>query len=87
MRFIYATFSINLITLGLFIFSYCYYLGGSWNWGFGYTTTPPPLPIWPYPALFATFMVKSPALMFIVVLLMSLWWFGWSGTLFLARPG
>src|SRR4030043_1141788 len=27
--FIYATFSINLITLGLFIFSYCYYLEGS----------------------------------------------------------
>lgn len=26
--FIYATFSINLITLGLFIFSYCYYLQG-----------------------------------------------------------
>ena len=40
----------------------------------------PPLPIWPYPALFATFMVKSPAIQFIVVLLMSLWWFGWSGT-------
>jgi APA family basic amino acid/polyamine antiporter len=58
--------------------------GAFWNWGFGYTTTPPPLPIWPYPALFATFMVKSPALMFIVVLLMSLWWFGWSGTLFLS---
>ena len=58
--------------------------GAFWNWGFGYTTTPPPLPIWPYPALFATFLVKSPALMFIVVLLMSLWWFGWSGTLFLS---
>jgi amino acid transporter len=29
-------------------------------------------------------MVKSPALMFIIVLLMSLWWFGWSGTLFLS---
>ena len=27
--FIYATFSINLITLGLFIFSYCYYFGGN----------------------------------------------------------
>jgi nitric oxide reductase large subunit len=26
--FIYATFSINLITLGLFIFSYCYYFEG-----------------------------------------------------------
>ena len=58
--------------------------GAFWNWGFGYTTTPPPLPIWPYPALFATFMIKSPALMFIIVLLMSLWWFGWSGTLFLS---
>lgn len=58
--------------------------GAFWNWGFGYTTTQPPLPIWPYPALFATFMVKSPALMFIIVLLMSLWWFGWSGTLFLS---
>jgi APA family basic amino acid/polyamine antiporter len=58
--------------------------GAFWNWGFGYTTTPPPLPIWPYPALFAAFLVKSPALMFIIVLLMSLWWFGWSGTLFLS---
>ncbi len=58
--------------------------GAFWNSTWGYTTTPPPLPIWPYPALFATFMVKSPALMFIVVLLMSLWWFGWSGTLFLS---
>lgn len=27
--FIYATFSINLITLGLFIFSYCWYFGGN----------------------------------------------------------
>src|SRR5688572_22199909 len=27
--FIYATFSINLVTLGLFIFSYCYYFGGN----------------------------------------------------------
>ena len=58
--------------------------GAFWNWGFGYTQTPPPLPIWPYPALFAAFLVKSPVLMFIIVLLMSLWWFGWSGTLFLS---
>jgi APA family basic amino acid/polyamine antiporter len=58
--------------------------GAFWNYAWGYTTTPSPLPIWPYPALFAAFMVKSPALMFIIVLLMSLWWFGWSGTLFLS---
>src|SRR4030066_692278 len=58
--------------------------GAFWNSTWGYTSNPPPLPIWPYPALFAAFMVKSPALMFIIVLLMSLWWFGWSGTLFLS---
>ena len=58
--------------------------GAFWNYTFGYTQTPPPLPIWPYPALFAAFMVKSPVVQFVVVLLMSLWWFGWSGTLFLS---
>src|SRR5271157_253439 len=58
--------------------------GAFWNWGFGYTTTQPPLPIWPYPALFAVFLVKSPVIQFLVILLMSLWWFGWSGTLFLS---
>ena len=58
--------------------------GAFWNSTWGYTSNPPPLPIWPYPALFAAFMVKSPLLMFIIVLLMSLWWFGWSGTLFLS---
>jgi len=29
-------------------------------------------------------MTKSPFLQFLVVLLMSLWWFGWSGTVFLS---
>jgi APA family basic amino acid/polyamine antiporter len=58
--------------------------GAFWNYTFGYTTEAPPLPVWPYPVLFAAFMVKSPILQFIVVLLMSLWWFGWSGTLFLS---
>src|SRR5512143_574620 len=58
--------------------------GAFWNYTFGYTTDAPPLPIWPYPALFAAFMVKSRFVQFLVVLLMSLWWFGWSGTLFLS---
>jgi amino acid transporter len=58
--------------------------GAFWNYTFGYSTEAAPLPIWPYPALFAAFMVKSPVIQFIVVLLMSLWWFGWSGTLFLS---
>jgi amino acid transporter len=55
-----------------------------WNYTFGTTTTAPPLPVWPYPGLFAAFMVQSPALQFIIVLLLSLFWFGWSGTLFLS---
>ena len=58
--------------------------GAFWNYTWGYVTEPSPLPIWPYPALFATFLVKSPVIQFIIVLLMSLWWFGWSGTLFLS---
>lgn len=58
--------------------------GAFWNYTWGYTETPSPLPFWPYPALFAAFMVKSRIVQFIVILLMSLWWFGWSGTVFLS---
>jgi amino acid transporter len=38
--------------------------------------------VWPYPVTLATFFV-SPWLQFIVVVLMSLWFFGWVGTVFL----
>lgn len=58
--------------------------GAFWNYTWGYTDQAPPLPFWPYPALFAAFMVRSPAIQFLVILLMSLWWFGWSGTVFLS---
>jgi APA family basic amino acid/polyamine antiporter len=58
--------------------------GAFWNYTWGYTTEAPPLPFWPYPALFAAFLVKSRAVQFLVILLMSLWWFGWSGTVFLS---
>jgi APA family basic amino acid/polyamine antiporter len=55
-----------------------------WNYAWGFTTEPPALPVWPYPALFAAFLSSSRVLQFIVVALMSLWWFGWSGTVFLS---
>jgi basic amino acid/polyamine antiporter, APA family len=58
--------------------------GAFWNYTFGYVTDPPALPIWPYPALFAAFMVNSRVVQFLIILLMSLWWFGWSGTVFLS---
>jgi APA family basic amino acid/polyamine antiporter len=58
--------------------------GAWWNYAWGYTDQVPPLPIWPYPALLAVFMTPSPLIQFIVILAMSLWWFGWSGTVFLS---
>ncbi len=58
--------------------------GAFWNYTWGYTEEAPPLPFWPYPVLFAAFMSTSRVIQFVVVLLMSMWWFGWSGTVFLS---
>ncbi|HYK32384.1 MAG TPA: APC family permease [Streptosporangiaceae bacterium] len=43
-----------------------------------------PLPIWPYPVLFAGWLVHNAAFQVILILVMSLWFFGWVGTLFLS---
>ncbi|UCH60678.1 MAG: APC family permease, partial [Anaerolineales bacterium] len=43
-----------------------------------------PIPVWPYPVQFATFLTGSRALQFLIVLAVSFWWFGWSGTVFLS---
>lgn len=58
--------------------------GAWWNYRWGYTEATPPLPVWPYPALLAVFMTPSRIIQFIVLLAMSAWWFGWSGTVFLS---
>jgi APA family basic amino acid/polyamine antiporter len=58
--------------------------GAWWNYAWGYTDVAPALPVWPYPALFAAFLTTSKFVQFLVVVLMSLWWFGWSGTVFLS---
>ncbi|HET7012736.1 MAG TPA: amino acid permease [Streptosporangiaceae bacterium] len=44
----------------------------------------PVLPIWPYPVLFASWLVHNTAFQVILILIMSLWFFGWVGTLFLS---
>src|SRR4051794_38659398 len=41
-------------------------------------------PVFPYPALFAASFFGSPVLQFILVAVMTLWFFGWVGTLFLS---
>ena len=43
-----------------------------------------PIPVWPYPVQFATFLTTSRALQVLVVFLVGMWWFGWSGTVFLS---
>jgi basic amino acid/polyamine antiporter, APA family len=43
-----------------------------------------PLPVWPYPVLFAGWLVHNTAFQVILILVMSLWFFGWVGTLFLS---
>jgi len=43
-----------------------------------------PIPVWPYPGLLAAFLFDSPVLQFILVGLLSLWFFGWVGTVFLS---
>ena len=42
------------------------------------------IPVWPYPIQFATFLTGSRAVQFLVILAVSFWWFGWSGTVFLS---
>jgi APA family basic amino acid/polyamine antiporter len=43
-----------------------------------------PTSVWPYPGLFAAFFLESPVLQVILVGLLSLWFFGWVGTVFLS---
>jgi basic amino acid/polyamine antiporter, APA family len=42
------------------------------------------IPIWPYPFLFAGWLVHNTAFQVILILVLSLWFFGWVGTLFLS---
>jgi amino acid transporter len=44
----------------------------------------PPFPVWPYPAMLALFLTNSRILQFVVLLAMSMWFFGWAGTIFLS---
>ncbi len=43
-----------------------------------------PVSAWPYPGLLAAMLLGSPVLQVILVALMSLWFFGWCGTVFLS---
>ena len=44
----------------------------------------PPLTTWPYPVMFAGFLVNNHLFQALLIIVMGLWFFGWAGTLFLS---
>jgi amino acid transporter len=53
-------------------------------WSNVFYGTEVPIPVWPYPVQFATFLTASRPLQLLVIFLVGMWWFGWSGTVFLS---
>jgi APA family basic amino acid/polyamine antiporter len=53
-------------------------------WSNVFYGTAVPIPVWPYPVQFASFLTASRPLQLIIVFLVGMWWFGWSGTVFLS---
>src|SRR3954462_5051853 len=45
-----------------------------------------PTGVWPYPGLLAASFLGSPVLQFLLIAVLSLWFFGWVGTVFLSSP-
>ena len=62
-----------------------YYAANNAHWGlvYGYVEEAP-VSAWPYPGLLAAMLLGNPVLQVILVALMSLWFFGWCGTVFLS---
>jgi amino acid transporter len=53
-------------------------------WSNVFYGTAVPIPVWPYPVQFASFLTWSRPLQLVIVFLVGMWWFGWSGTVFLS---
>jgi basic amino acid/polyamine antiporter, APA family len=78
---LWLTVILSVIFLALFAktFGYGFYQDANATWLAGTG-----LPVFPYPALLAGWLVHNTAFQVILILLMSLWFFGWVGTLFLS---
>src|SRR6266480_177117 len=55
-----------------------------WNPIYGVDQPAAPVPIWPYPVMFAGWLVNNHLLQALLIAVMGLWFFGWAGTLFLS---
>ena len=56
-----------------------------WNMVYAVPNAPaPPVPVWPYPVMFAGWLVDNHLFQALLIIVMGLWFFGWAGTLFLS---
>jgi basic amino acid/polyamine antiporter, APA family len=80
---LWTTVLVSVAFLLLFAktFGWSFYLNVNQQWsGAGKAA----LPIFPYPVMLASWVVHNAVFQFILILIMSLWFFGWVGTLFLS---
>jgi len=80
---LWTTVALSVVFLLLFAktFGWAFYQNVNQQWiGAGKAA----LPIFPYPVMLASWVVNNSAFQVILILIMSLWFFGWVGTLFLS---
>ena len=73
--------SIAFLLLFAHAFGWAFYLNVNQQW---VSAGKAALPIFPYPVMMASWVVHNAAFQVILILIMSLWFFGWVGTLFLS---
>ncbi len=61
-------------------FGWTFYMGSSSAYWAGTI----PIGVFPYPAMLASMVFSSPVLQFVLIAIMSLWFFGWVGSVFLS---
>jgi APA family basic amino acid/polyamine antiporter len=78
---LWTTVLLSVILLSLFAktFGFAFYQDANATWLAGTG-----LPIFPYPVMLASWLVNNQVFQVILILLMSLWFFAWVGTLFLS---
>lgn len=74
-----VTLSVVFLLAADHTFGWAFYNGVNAGWAHGHSI----LGIFPYPAMLAGWLVHDQAFQVALVLVMSLWFFGWAGTLFL----
>ena len=80
---LWTTVALSIAFLLLFAktFGWSFYLNVNQQWA---SVGKAALPIFPYPVMLASWVVHNTVFQFILILIMSLWFFGWVGTLFLS---